>query len=142
MQFSDCGRALRPGEIENIQKRLGFVFPRDVVNCYLNANGGVPERNTYENDDIRLEIRELLPLLDAAEEGETAMQVYEDLVLREGLLPNRMFPFAGDTNGNYLYFDSETASGSVYLSLHDSIYPEDKLIDLGASFAEFWRRLK
>jgi cell wall assembly regulator SMI1 len=137
MKFIDCEDPLTVEEITAFERQLGLRFPQSLRKHFLRANGGSPDPCVYDGDNVGVVVQECLPLRHG--KG-SAIKAYETLVLAKELVPEHFFPFAVDPGGDYLYVDCSSASGAVYLYLHDT--GSDHLVSLNVSLDDFWSRLK
>jgi SMI1-KNR4 cell-wall len=137
MKFINSEEPLTTEKIAAFERELGLHFPPGLRGHYLRANGGSPERDVYEDENVDTMIQKCLPLRHG--KG-SAIRTYEVLVLSKGLVPKHFFPFACDPGGDYFYVDCSSTRGMVYLYRHDTAF--EPLVDLHVSIDDFWSRLK
>ena len=140
MKFVHSKEPLSMEQIASFEHDLGLQFPRSLREHFLRTNGGRPDLCVYDDEEdstVGVIVSECLPL---RHKGESAITVYKDQVLSKGLVPKPFFPFAVDPGGDYLYVDCSSASGTVYLYLHDT--GGEPLVPFKVSLDEFWARLK
>ena len=139
MIFSEPDAPIALHEIADIEAALNINIPLAVRNLYQKVNGGYPAPFIYETKSGEIPIAEFLPLRSA--NRETSVDVYQYFAVEERLVPIKFFPFANDAGGNYLFVDTSTPDGRVFILWHDTIDP-DPLKSLNIGFAEFWASLK
>jgi hypothetical protein len=139
MKFEHADISLTLRDISDAEKEVGLSFPTSLRNHYLTVNGGSPNPYVYEDENVDTTISECLPLR-STRSRDTAIVVYQDLVISKGIVPTHFFPFAIDSGGDYLFVDCSSVDGDVYLYQHDTIY--EPLVPLRVGLDEFWARLK
>jgi hypothetical protein len=139
MEFLNSDYPLSETRIAECEAACGVLLPLSLRECYLAANGGVPNPYVFENTDLDTVVSEFLPL--ASESRGTAVQCYQRLVLDRKIVPEGMFPFAMDGGGDYFFTDTTSRDGAVYFFRGDSS-GTDALIKLNLGISGFWGALK
>lgn len=126
-------------EIAEIEAAINVNIPLAMRSLYQQFNGGYPNPYIFESGGGAIPIAEFLPLKSA--NRESSVEVYRYFAFEEKLVPTRLFPFANDAGGNYLFVDTATPDGKVFILWHDTIDP-NPLKSLNVGFSEFWASLK
>ena len=130
---------LSQSDIDAIQRKLKLKFP-DILQCFfLRVNGGRPAKDLFNSGSVEAVVSEFLPLVSGNDH--TAVQTYEHLVLKLGLLPKKMFPIAVEPTGDYFFIDCKNVDCSVYLFRHE-LGIKENVVDLGVTFGQFLERLE
>jgi hypothetical protein len=102
MEFLNPDPALTEVQIKECETACGLRLPQALRETYLSANGGRPNPYVFEKK-IDTAISQFLPLMTKVERRETALDVYQDLVLERAIVPITYFPFAVDGGGDYFF---------------------------------------
>lgn len=130
---------LSQADIAAAEAVLGMSLPLTVREHYLAWNGGSPAPYVYEGINVDTVVSEFLSL--KSEHTETALNIYEHLVLQKKLVPRHFFPFAVDAGGDYFFVDCSTSNGVVHFFRSDSARGE-RLLNLRLGFKKIWSLLK
>ena len=139
MEFVNAEAPLTENDLARVESELRITFPESVRHCYLEANGGEPEPYVFSNDQLDTIVAELLPLQSTT--TGTSVECYRRLVMESRLVSTNLFPFAVDGGGDYFFVDCSDPAGKVFFYRSDTSQ-EDRLLDLGVGFAEFWNALQ
>jgi len=137
MIINDSEEPLTEENINFFERELALQFPLSLREHFLRANGGRPDLNVYEYDNVDTDVSEFLPLRYGRG---SAISVYQNHVLSKGFVPRHFFPFAVDGGGDYFYVDCSTEDGMVYLYRHDTAF--EHIVPLNVGIDEFCSRLK
>src|SRR5262245_66279103 len=115
--FSNVREKITAAEIADTGTALGVVIPDEVVQHYVEHNGGTPARACWESNDFEPQcISQFLPIKHATKGGLSVEKSYRNGV-DKGFLPRGLVPFAVDWGGNYFCFDED---GGVYFFAVDA----------------------
>lgn len=138
MRFVDCKAPPTDEQIASFERDLGLHFPSALRGLYLYANGGTPDPYVYEDDNVNTVVLSCYPL----QRGRgSAVDVYEDLVVKKEVVPRHFFPLTSDGGGDVFFVDCSSENGAVYL-WHHELGDDDPLVCLHVGVDEFWTRLK
>ncbi|MCF7982594.1 MAG: SMI1/KNR4 family protein [Pseudomonadales bacterium] len=137
VEFINTDILLKHEDIESLSASVGIAFPDALKSLFLKYNGGEPEPYNYVDDVVYLMVNETLPLA-TGRDRDTAIDVYNDLIVGRKVLSAEYFPFAVDAGGNYFFVDCSKPEAPVYFYGHDSIEP---VVNLKVSLDTFWQRL-
>ena len=143
-KFVQTEKPIKLEDIEEIEIKYGFSFPKDFKTLYMKYNGGSPEKYLYRLEDIVLVVSEFLPVKYGTDK-EQLEYYYKDLVLDEKILPNYLVPFAIDPGGDFFCFSirKEEDYGSIYIWRHEEYEnPDAALLYVCCSLEEFIDGLK
>jgi len=135
MKFENSRAPLTNEELSAAEAEIGVRFPPGLRDHYLRTNGGVPDPYIFRRGNIEVAISQCLPLR-ADGRRISAMDVYRHLVLKQGVIPKYLFPFAIDGGGNPFLVDCRTDEGWVYVWWHD--VSDNNLDDLRTGIGAFW----
>jgi hypothetical protein len=133
-------RGLSLEEIKSVEDYLSLEFPISLREHFTRSNGGTPDPDCYESPtdpDVGVIISSCYPLRHG--KG-SAVNLYEELVLKKGLVPKTFFPVANDPGGDILFVDCATHEGLVYLWHHDTAF--DPVVPFHIGLAQFWDSLQ
>lgn len=130
--------ALAEADLTAIEGKVGFPLPAELRAHYGKHNGGVPERRYFVDDrGTEYEIRQLLSMTHPAFPGDVLFETsYENLVVKKGLIPKSLVPFARDSGDDFYCIDRETG-GVVYYAMEHCLDPKRAARPVSASLAAF-----
>ena len=108
VEWRDADPPVGRDAVAGVEQAWGVVLPEDFVRCALVNHGGSPYPDRFlvgeaeEVFDTLLSFREPHPW--RVSNPDSITETYDDL-RGQGLLPERVYPFAYDPGGNYLAFD-------------------------------------
>ena len=109
--FLKSGPSLTIPDVEDVERRINFKFPKDVIELFVRFNGGIPMRCYWLLDDgCFLWLKKFLSIKFSVGTERTLEQSYL-LMLDKGVLPVGLVPIAIDHGGNYFCVDG---SSTVY----------------------------
>ena len=91
--FVDFEQPITSADLDAVEQRFGFAFPRELRAHYLNYNGGCPTKYLFAKDDRVHVVQQFLALRYGAD---TFEQTFEDLKVAGAILPAHLVPFAID----------------------------------------------
>ena len=122
--FSQCGKPLKPSDLDRLENTLSYRFPPTFREHYLAFNGGVPSK-AYWVSDTGDEPMEVAAFREVAGESVSTkgdvLASYNSLVERS-VLPEHLLPFANDWGGNL--FCLNMSNGQVTFYALDSFDPD------------------
>lgn len=139
--FSMMSKKLTIEDIRKIEVQIGLKLPLQLVEHYLQYNGGVPDRTYFysEEADIETNVQTFLPFRYVNEIGITIEDRYVDYRNRK-IMPEKLLPFASDAGGNKFCIDIET--GQIYIVWLDlGEVTKDCIVFLAEDFNEFMNKL-
>ena len=113
IEFDDQSPSIQGDDIDDLSQRLGVTFPASARRHYLEFNGGIPSLDVYDMNGELLAVQQFfsikygVPLF-------TIEDNYEELALRQGILPKNLLPFAIDPGGDYYCLSTETGEVSIF----------------------------
>jgi hypothetical protein len=136
--ISDTEFAVSESDLEHIQNRFGFIFPREFWVHYLEYNGGSPDKYVYNYQDRLLIVQELLPIRHGTKNC-LFEDTYYDLKIERMVIPEHLVPFAIDPGGDYFCFSLQDDDiGAIYFFIGEyAESPERAIIRLASSLKEF-----
>lgn len=115
MNFKYTSNPITQNDLDDIEKRLGFKFPAELRELYLQFNGGRPERDKFVGKVGTFIVNAFLPVKYSNSHLDTIETSFQDLNIHKQLLPNFLVPFAIDPFGNYYCFSTqEQDTGAIY----------------------------
>ena len=133
-QFIRTKQSVSNADLKNVEKILGFKFPKEFRNHYLSVNGGRPERNLFKKDDVIYVVSEFLPIKFGTKD-----YLFEDvnlhLKIEREILPQDLIAFADDPGGDFYCFNK---AGEIWIYRGDySDDPDNAVTFLAKSLSEF-----
>lgn len=109
-----------------VEEAWGVRFPEDYVQCVLLNGGGSPDPCCFAVGEAEEVFDTLLNFQGPhpwKAVSENRIVDYYATMTRQGLLPERVYPFAYDPGGNYLSFDYRTPAQepSVVFLAHEEL---------------------
>lgn len=106
-RFINCGKSLTRDDIIEEGANIGVVFPDDLINLYLQYNGGEIEDDKYfyvdEDNDVDVSIKTFMPLKYKRSENDVLLnENYNLFAIEKKIIPLAYIPFAID-DGGYPY---------------------------------------
>jgi cell wall assembly regulator SMI1 len=144
MIFFESAEKINESDIAKLEADLGLTLPKQMIEHYLNYNGGYPESDIFlwpngEKTTINTFASIKYDGFQSIEEN------YKNLVLIESYLPVGILPFATDDGGNLFCVSCrEIDYGSIYYCNNDHYNTERKeefLIKIDSSFKHFIENL-
>jgi cell wall assembly regulator SMI1 len=105
--FINTGETLTISDIREVEKNINITFPTDLVNLYLQYNGGEIDGNRYfyvdDYNDIDVSIKTFMPMKYKRNKNDVLLEEYYRLfAIEKTLIPLSHIPFAID-DGGYPY---------------------------------------
>lgn len=109
-RFSHTQQPVDNTDLDAVERRFAFSFPREVREHYLQYNGGSPEKCLFQNDYV---VHEFLPVKHG--EHGTLEDSIQHLKVEAPILPDYLVPFAIDPGGDYYCFSIRPQDhGAIY----------------------------
>lgn len=112
--FNACQKSLTNQDLDDVEKKLGFLLPLELKHHYLQFNGGTPEKaHWFIDEELYFEIANFKSI----KYGEDEFSTIEDTYLRQtkdGVINDNFLPFAIDWGGNYFCIDLTTHEIVIY----------------------------
>src|SRR5262245_2590120 len=115
--FENSAAPIEEEDFDWLAQRLGVPFPPSAKAQYLEYNGGEPDAYVFASNGLKLVVQQFFSI-KYGKSGNTIEDNYAELVLREGIIPRGLIPFAIDPAGDYYCISSETGSISIFRSEH------------------------
>jgi cell wall assembly regulator SMI1 len=148
--FLETEKEISIEKINEIEKKLNFIFPEVYKEHLLNYNGGRCEPDVCYFEDNHGEQSSDVHWFYAIYEGKSdnLESSFRTFKLEEKRMPDSFFPFAHDSLGNKYCMDAET--GKIYFWFHEdevdyTIHDDSvrtNLIWIADSLEEFLNNLK
>ncbi|MCS1351696.1 SMI1/KNR4 family protein [Mechercharimyces sp. CAU 1602] len=136
----------KPVSLETIyavERKVGFKFPQDFIDCASRNNGGMPEPHVFDLGSVKEKVFGALFDFNDSGKNFSVYEAYETAIEEHGL-PTELFPFADDPSGDFFCFDYrslENGEPIIVLYDHEREYdPEnekDSLRKVANSLSEF-----
>jgi cell wall assembly regulator SMI1 len=144
VEFENTDAPLSAAEIAQIERDLGFVFPTEFRNHYLQHNGGQPEPNRLDSGDSAYVVHEFMPLIADDPSTGTLSESFQNLKEQDtDFFPKHLVPFARDEGGDFFCFSiREKDKGSIWkfnMDYYDD--PSRNCTYLTANLTEFLDKL-
>ena len=121
-------------EIESVEKKIGFKFPKDYIEVMKKNDGAYPSIRTF---DIRDDEDCINNLLSFDESDAQSITFAYNVVLERGI--KNVYPIARDPFGNYVCYKKINSHNSkIVFWNHEK---PKKLIELCDNFSEFLEML-
>ncbi|AEG00905.1 SMI1/KNR4 family protein [Methylomonas methanica] len=142
MIFTNQDKRVLESDVTAIETELRIRFPEPLRKLFVENNGGEPEPYVYQDDSLSTVVSETLPLISDSGRG-TAVDTYNNLVVKKRLVGSNFFPFAVDAGGDYFFVDCSSDNADVYFFRSDT-YPDlsKGLMNLKIGLDAFWLVLK
>ncbi len=115
-KFSETSNPVTLHDIQSVEKEIGLVFPKEMIDHYLRFNGGFAERNRWEYEEGEFHcVHGFIPIKHPSGSRKTIEEVYKKMISKN-LLPKTFIPFARDPGGNFFCTDE---NGKVYYYVMD-----------------------
>lgn len=137
-RFLGNERPVTATELNEVEKLLGFTFPDEFRQHYLEQNGGGPERCLFVKDDTIYVVNEFLPI-KYGKSRNLFEDVFHDLKVEREILPAYLIPFADDPGGDFYCFSIRKQDrGSIWIFRGDYFDdPQRSHVFLCRSLCEF-----
>ena len=129
--FENVSEPLTPADIDNVERRFGFKFPNVFRDHYLKQNGGRPKSGRLVGSNGTFTIDDFFPMKTSAIATlATLEKTLQWLKVDQAIMPEHLFPFAGDPFGNLYCFSVRAKDyGSIYwLKMDGRREPDGKLV--------------
>jgi hypothetical protein len=144
ISFKFMSLPIVPADIDEVEKRLGFVFPQEFRDHYLAYNGGRPSKDRLVHDGGTCVVDAFLPIKYGRPELSTLEQSFRRIKSTRLPLPEYLVQFAIDPGGDYYCFSIRpNEPGAIYLvhmDHHDEFQHPTEF--LSSSLTEFLGRLR
>jgi cell wall assembly regulator SMI1 len=140
-KFFNTKKKLSHSDIDHLESKYNFSYPKDIRNHYLTYNGGETEKYVFvDKDGDEYIVQQFLPISS----GNRDVASILDNLRGDNILPEWLIPFADEPSGDFYCFSiKEGEEGEVYLWYHEVIYdPEDSYSFLANSIEEFINGMK
>jgi cell wall assembly regulator SMI1 len=140
--FVNTGKVLTISDIRKVEKSINIIFPNDLVNLYLQYNGGEIDNDKYlyvdDYNDVDVSIKTFMPMKYKRNENDVLLEEdYRLFAIEKKLIPLSHIPFAID-DGGYPYSininDNKIYIG--YIEDYDGT-PESTIRFIANSLTEF-----
>lgn len=116
INFTHSAVGLLASDLDEVERRFDFSFPRVVREYYLNHNGGCPDRNQFSNERGTYLIDSFIPVkASALPTVPTLETILQRLNAVDGASLGQLVPFADDPCGNlYCFSAGQEDFGAIY----------------------------
>jgi cell wall assembly regulator SMI1 len=116
--FRKLSESVNRNDINELEQKLGIIFPEEVKGHYLEYNGGIPDPNCWVMDNGEWHcVQQFLPM----KHGKRTIESVYLQGMERGYLIAKTVPFANDPGGNYFCFNE---AGQVYFYAMDVWSPD------------------
>lgn len=138
--FTEIEQRILEADIRNVKHKLGVSFPEQIVQHYLQYNGGAPDPYCFVIEDgTVLMVQEFL----AIKYGNITLEyTYNTLTNNDAPIPVNLIPFASDPGGNYFCFDQDDKGSIYYYDAEHYDDPKRAFRKISNSLDDFLNRLK
>ncbi|MFC5473580.1 SMI1/KNR4 family protein [Paraherbaspirillum soli] len=142
VKIVDVAPSINNDELNEIEARLGILFPEDLRQHFLHFNGGRPVPNLFPKDDEYFPVHEFLPIKHGMR-GTLFEDTYSDLVQGNDLFPKNLIPIASDSGGDYFCYNLESGNAGAICFYQSDYYddPSRAVVYLAASLEKFLNSL-
>lgn len=143
INFVHAASRLLPSDLDDVERRFDFCFPRVVREHYLGHNGGCPDKNRFSNERGTFIIDSFIPVKASALPTAPILEtVLQRLKAVAGTTPWQLIPFADDPCGNFYCFSvGQEDFGAIYWFEAEG-YGQHRTEFLARSLDEFMANLK
>ena len=135
IKFSSTKPPITKAGLAEVERVLGFAFPKAVREQYLKYNGGHPDKNRLLDAKGVYIVHDFIPV-------RMIERLIRWLKVDQKVLPGELVPFADDPLGNlYCFSVGEADSGAIYWFEAEG-HGRHRLEFLAPSLDEFLSRLK
>src|SRR5258708_7250633 len=128
-------------DLDDVEGRFGFKFPKEFRDHYLQFNGGYPEKDRFVDHAGVCIIHEFLPIRYGNADL-TLEHSVQQVKVNSSLLPAYLVQFAVDPGGDYYCFSTrENDYGAIYMFRMDG-NPQRMGEFLSTSLNEFLGKLR
>ena len=133
--FTEYEIPINEDDINKLENKYEFIFPKDIRAHYLMFNGGSPNKCVINQNDKKYVIQQIIPIKYGIDHFEI---VYKSLILDNNIFPKQMIPFAIDPSGDYYCFSINNESyGNIFIYRGENYEEKDKaLIYISKSYNE------
>lgn len=117
VSFENSATPIGEEDFDWLAQRLGTRFPQSARAQYLEWNGGEPSPYVFTSEGVKFVVQQFFSIR-YGKAGETVEDNYEELVLREKIIPRDLIPFAVDPAGDYYCLSAKTGDVSIFRSEH------------------------
>jgi hypothetical protein len=143
IEFINTSTSIVEADLDAVEQRFGFIFPCEIREHYLRANGGQPTRNRFINAERICVVHDFLPIKASVIPTLKTLETHlKWLKIDQQVVPAHLVPFATDPFGNFYCFSvRERDYGAIYwLKMEGECRPEGDL--LAVSLNAFLDELK
>lgn len=140
--FIKTSNAITKNDINEIEKKLNIVLPKQLAQHYMKYNGGVPEKKFLYSriSDIETAVHTFLPMKYKNEVGYTLEDMYLNFTSKN-IIPRKYLPFACDAGSNLFCINLENEK-IVIIWLDMGEVDESMIPVLSNNFDEFINSLE
>ena len=145
MELIGSNQSITDSDLNNVERDLGFRFPPQFRDMYLQYNGGQPggRRRLFENDEGSWVVHGILPIKHLSGPVSILERSFYVVRVKNQLIPSFLDPFAFDPFGNYFCFSTRVDDfGAIYFCCMDARDPRRTAKLLSRSLNEFLENLK
>jgi hypothetical protein len=144
IKLTGANQSITDSDLDAVEQELGFQFPQQFRDLYLQYNGGQPERGKrrFENDEGSWIFHGFLPIRHQSGPVSILERSFYMVRVKNQSVPEFLVPFGFDDFGNYFCFSTrDTDFGAVYFCVMDARDPRRLAKFLTGSLNEFLEKL-
>src|SRR5262249_54572364 len=112
-KFVETEPGIDDADLDEVERTLGFTFPKELRSHYLRYNGGSPTKYLFKKGETVFVVHEFLPVKYGKHLFE---QSFRNLKIEAEILPKHLAPFAVDPGGDYYCFSVRKKDiGSIWI---------------------------
>jgi len=136
-EFLNIKKSITNEDIQKLENKYKFIFPKDIREHYLTFNGGQPDKNIFVDDGYEYVISYFIPIKFGANKRtlETVLGIFRD----DEDFPTWLIPFADEPGGDlYCFSIASDDAGAIYYWDHECVdNPEESYGYLAESIKVF-----
>jgi SMI1-KNR4 cell-wall len=116
INFGGTSPPLTDFDLNEVERRFGFIFPSAFRRHYLKQNGGHPDKRYFVDENGTRILHDFLPIKASAIATLGTLETnVQRLKVERHLIPPHLVPFANDPFGNFYCFSvGEQDYGAIY----------------------------
>jgi SMI1-KNR4 cell-wall len=143
INFDHTSPPLVDSDLDEVELRFGFVFPKAFREHYLKHNGGHPDQHRLTDENGTYSVHDFFPIKTSAIRTlGTLEKCIQWLKIDQPILPSHLVPFANDSFDNlYCFSTREQDYGAIYwLKMEGKRKPGGEFV--AASLDDFLGKLR
>ncbi len=118
-------KSIEERDLQDLENKYGFKFPKDIKQFYLQCNGGKLEKNCYISEEDTMKDSFIFQKFYSIKYGSATLNMKMELNYVDDWWPKEYIPFGVDGGGNPYCFHKE--SGKIYYIYDDDSNDDDSV---------------